>query len=190
LRSVLIIIGAHPVAKDCAVPQHAVPLTVETLYCEHHGWLHGWLRRRLGNTFDAADLAHDTFVRVLGNREGPETVIEPRAFLTRIAQRVLANHWRREQLERAYLEALASAPQGFEISPEERACLLEALVEIDRLLNGLPVMVKRAFLLTQLDGMKHAEVAATLGISQTTVKRHLVRAGEQLYFGNAGAALD
>jgi len=165
-------------------------LTVETLYCDHHGWLHGWLRRRLGNAFDAADLAHDTFLRVLNNREGPESVIEPRAFLTRIAQRVLANHWRREQLERAYLEALASAPQGFELSPEDRACLLEALVEIDRLLNGLPVLVKRTFLLTQLDELKHAEVAATLGISITTVKRHLARAGEQLYFGSLDTSRD
>ncbi|WP_306430705.1 MULTISPECIES: sigma-70 family RNA polymerase sigma factor [Alcaligenaceae] len=162
-------------------------MTVETLYCDHHGWLHGWLRRRLGNAFDAADLAQDTFVRVLNNREGPEGVVEPRAFLTRIAQRVLANHWRREQLERAYLEALASAPPGFELSPEERALLLEALVEIDRLLNGLPAVVKRAFLLTQLDGMKHAEVAEALGVSVTTVKRYLARAGEQLYFGAADA---
>ena len=30
---------------------------VHALYRGHHGWLLGWLRGRLGNSFDAADLA-------------------------------------------------------------------------------------------------------------------------------------
>jgi RNA polymerase sigma-70 factor (ECF subfamily) len=38
---------------------------VQTLYTSHHRWLHELLRRRLNNAFDAADLAHDTFIRVL-----------------------------------------------------------------------------------------------------------------------------
>jgi RNA polymerase sigma factor (sigma-70 family) len=164
------------------VSDQASSLNVEGLYCEHHGWLQGWLRRRIGNAFDAADLAHDTFVRVLAGGEPPGGLIEPRAFLTTVAQRVLANHWRREKLERAYLDALAHAPQTLQLSPEDRAVLLEALLEIDRLLDGLSPIVKRAFLLTQLDGLKHAEVAEVLGISITTVKRYIVKAGEQCYF--------
>lgn len=39
---------------------------IALLYSDHHGWLVGWLRRRLGNPCDAADLDQDTFVRVLG----------------------------------------------------------------------------------------------------------------------------
>jgi DNA-directed RNA polymerase specialized sigma24 family protein len=64
----------------------------------------------------------------------------------------------------------------------ERALLLEALYEIDSLLEGLPVVVKRAFLLAQLDGSSHAEIAAQLKISIATVKRYLVRAGAQCFF--------
>ncbi|MGV8294512.1 sigma factor, partial [Pseudomonas aeruginosa] len=41
------------------------PQPIEVLYGDHHGWLRGWLRKRLGNAFDAADLAHDTYVRIL-----------------------------------------------------------------------------------------------------------------------------
>ncbi|MCW0038470.1 RNA polymerase subunit sigma, partial [Acinetobacter baumannii] len=91
---------------------------VATLYTDHHGWLQGWLRKKLGDVHQAADLAHDTFVRLLA-RDEPVQAREPRAFLTTVAQRVLANHYRRQQLERAYLEALAQAPQSFAISPEE-----------------------------------------------------------------------
>jgi RNA polymerase sigma-70 factor (ECF subfamily) len=107
---------------------------------------------------------------------------EPRAFLTTVAQRVLANHYRRQQLERAYLEALAQAPQSAALSPEERALLLEALDEIDRMLDGLPAPVRRAFLMAQLDGMKQADIARALGLSLTTVKRYLVQAGMHCFF--------
>lgn len=158
---------------------------VQSLYSDHHGWLHAWLRKKLGCAHRAADLSHDTFMRLLA-REEPVAILEPRAYLTTIAQRVLANHWRREQIERAYLEALAHASDALAPSPEEKAILMETLVEIDRLLDGLPAQVKRAFLHAQLDGMGHAEIAAKLGISISTVKRHLVRAGAQCYFALSG----
>ena len=154
---------------------------IGALYADHHGWLQGWLRRRLGDAHQAADLAQDTFMRLLA-REEPVQMREPRAFLTTVAQRVLFNHYRRQQLERAYLEALAQSPQAFAMSPEERALLLEALDEIDRRLVGLPAPVRRAFLLSQLDSMPQAEIATTLGVSLATVKRYIVQAGVQCYF--------
>ena len=154
---------------------------ITTLYSDHHGWLQAWLRKKLGDAGKAADLAHDTFVRLLA-REELIAAREPRAFLTTVAQRVLFNHWRREELERAYLNALMHIPEVLAPSPEERAILLETLIEIDRMLDGLPLPVRRAFLHAQLDNMSHAEIAAELNISITTVKRYLVRAGVQCYF--------
>lgn len=161
--------------------ENALHQEITTLYSDHHGWLQGWLRKKLGDASKAADLAHDTFVRLLA-REELIAAREPRAFLTTVAQRVLFNYWRREELERAYLNALMHIPEAQAPSPEERAILLETLIEIDRMLDGLPIPVKRAFLHAQLDDMSHAEIAAELNISITTVKRHLVRAGVQCYF--------
>jgi RNA polymerase sigma-19 factor, ECF subfamily len=158
-----------------------VHLEIEALYRAHHGWLHGWLRRKLGCAHRASDLAHDTFTRLL-DRDEPIEAREPRAFLTTVAQRVLYNHWRREQVERAYLDALAHVPEALAPSPEEQALLLETLCEIDKLLDGLPVIVKRAFLLAQLDGATHAEIAESLDISLATVKRYLAKAAAQCFF--------
>lgn len=154
---------------------------VAEIYIDHHRWLHTWLRRKLGCSHRAADLVHDTFLRLL-NREEPVAIQEPRAFLTTVAQRVLANHWRREYLEQAYLEALARQPEALAPSPEERQLILATLIEIDALLATLPDEVRRAFLLSQLDGLNQGAIAAELGISVTTVKRHLRRAGTLCYF--------
>jgi RNA polymerase sigma-70 factor (ECF subfamily) len=155
--------------------------TVESLYHAHHNWLTGWLRRKLGCPHNAADLAQDTFIRVLTAREA-SPIIEPRAFLTTVAKRVLFNYYRRQDLERAYLDALAQMPEQVIPSEEEKAIILQTLVELDQLLDGLPRPVKRAFLLAQVDGLKHREIAQELGISIATVKRHLTMAAMRCYF--------
>lgn len=164
--------------------ENALHQEISTLYSDHNSWLQGWLRKKLGDAGKAADLAHDTFLRLLA-REELISAREPRAFLTTVAQRVLFSHWRREELERAYLDALMQVPETLVPPPEERAILLEGLLEIDRMLGTLPTPVRRAFLHAQLDGMSHAEIAAELNISITTVKRYLVRAGTQCYFALA-----
>lgn len=44
---------------------------IYALYSDHHGWLVGWLHRRVGCIHNANDLAHDTFLRVLAARARP-----------------------------------------------------------------------------------------------------------------------
>ncbi|PMQ15376.1 putative RNA polymerase sigma factor FecI [Janthinobacterium sp. AD80] len=152
---------------------------IATLYADHHGWLQGWLRKKLGSTASAADVAHDTFLRLL-DREDAVAAREPRAFLATVAQRVLFNHYRRQKLEQAYLDVLAQLPPRHAPPPEERALLLATLFELDRMLDGLPPPVKRAFLLRQLDELPQEDIARQLGISLATVKRHLQRAGSAM----------
>ncbi|MBA1229610.1 sigma-70 family RNA polymerase sigma factor [Pseudomonas viridiflava] len=155
--------------------------TVDGLFRAHNAWLTDWLRRRLGCPHSAADLAQDTFIKVLGARD-TQQIVEPRAFLTTIARRVLCNHYRRQDLESAYAQALAELPENVAPSEEQRAIILETLVELDQLLDGLPDPVKRAFLMSQVDGMRHGEIAEALGISIATVKRHLNKAALRCYF--------
>lgn len=153
----------------------AVDSQFQVLYSDHSRWLRDWLRRRLGCAEQAADIAHDTFMRLLCKPE-PVAMREPRAFLTTVASGLLANFRRRQKLELAYLDALSQLPDALAPSPELQAAMFESLVEIDRLLDGLPALVRRAFLLSQLDGLSQAEIAAQLNISVPTVKRYVARA--------------
>ncbi|MEN5199200.1 sigma-70 family RNA polymerase sigma factor [Pseudomonas wadenswilerensis] len=155
--------------------------SLEGLYLDHHNWLTGWLRRRLGCPDSAADLAQDTFMRLLQARQTP-LLNEPRAFLTTVAKRVLCNHYRRQDLERAYLQALAQLPEDLAPSEEHRAIIFETLLELDRLLDGLPLPVKRAFLMAQVDGLSYSAIGVQLGISLATVKRYLNKAAMRCYF--------
>lgn len=148
---------------------------VRSLYRDHHGWLHGWLGRKLGCAHRAADLAQDTFVRVLSSRL-PNDLREPRAYLTTIARNLLADHWRRLELERAYEQALAHLPEREAPPPELRLQMLETLRQVDACLQALPAVTRQVFFLSQLDGMVYADIAAALKLSLATVKRHMSRA--------------
>ncbi|SDR94223.1 RNA polymerase sigma-70 factor, ECF subfamily [Halopseudomonas sabulinigri] len=151
------------------------------LYIEHHRWLVGWLRYKLGCLHDAADLAQDTFVRVLSSRElqTEEPLQEPRAFLVTVAGRLVSNHFRRRSLEQAWLETLAALPPQQVPSPEVQTSLLQSLHEVDAMLDGLAPRVRQAFLLAQLEGCTYAQIAERLGISVRTVKRYMAEAYEQ-----------
>jgi len=150
----------------------SAPHAVDTLYRSHHAWLTSWLRRRLRDDHDAADLAQDTFVRLMAARDTPG-LREPRAFLTRIAHGLVVNLWRRRELEQAYLQALAQRPEGTTPSPERRALVLEALLQIDAMLHRLPARAREAFLLSQLGGHTYADIALRLEVSERMVKKYM-----------------
>ncbi|KAG0742320.1 hypothetical protein G6F24_016511 [Rhizopus arrhizus] len=79
-------------------------------------------------------------------------------------------------LERAYLEYLAQLPEPVLPSLEEQALVREALQQIDAMLDGLPAMARRVFLQAQFDGLRYEAISEQLGLSLSTVKRHMKRA--------------
>jgi RNA polymerase sigma factor (sigma-70 family) len=155
-------------------PPDSLPIdSVTKLYRDHHSWLSVWLRKKLGNSFDAADLAHDTFVRLMAGRRKESAGAEPRALLTHIAKGLVVDHWRRRALEDAYLAVLAQLPAPEAPSPQARALILETLHAIDAALRSLPARTREIFLLSQFDGMGYAEIAQSRRLSLSTVKRHM-----------------
>jgi RNA polymerase sigma-70 factor (ECF subfamily) len=159
--------------SDAAMPPEQ---TFHDLYRDHRSWLEGWLRRRLSNGCDAADLSQDTFVRLLASTQRIADLQEPRAYLATVGKRLLTNFYKRRSLEQAYLNALALLPEDCIPSPEQRWILLETLQA--ELLDGLPRPVRRAFLWSQLEGLGYQEIAERLQVSERTIKRYMAQAYE------------
>jgi RNA polymerase sigma-70 factor (ECF subfamily) len=150
---------------------------IEVLYSDHHGWLLAWLRRRLGDACDAADLAHDTFVRLMASsRSSASLGDEPRAFLTHVAKGLVADHWRRREVERAYLEAIAHLPEPEAPSPEARLLIVESLLRIEAMLASLPERTRQVFLLAQFDELTLQQISEHMAMPVITVRRHIHKA--------------
>uniref|UniRef100_UPI00333FD048 sigma-70 family RNA polymerase sigma factor n=1 Tax=Castellaniella defragrans TaxID=75697 RepID=UPI00333FD048 len=152
----------------------------ESLYREHRSWLLGWLRRKLRCAQHSEDLAQDVFVRVILRRKAVR-VGDARALLTVIAKGLVIDHQRHAALEHAYQAYLATIPESYAPSPEVQAEQMQALTQLDGLLDSLPPKARSAFLLSQLDGLTYPEIARRLGVSPSSVQQYMVRAMSACY---------
>jgi RNA polymerase sigma-70 factor (ECF subfamily) len=161
-------------------PSNAGSNSLHALYVDHHGWLRDWLRRKLSCSQQAADLTHDTFVRVLRN-DGNEPIREPRTYLMRIAGGLVVDSFRRRRVEKAFLECLASVPEASAPSLEAQELLIESLTRIDAMLDGLKPKVREVFLLSQVDGLTYPQIAQQMSISVRTVSNYMTLAFDHCF---------
>ncbi len=162
-------------SQTSALRFEQLTLNLSELYANHHHWLVKLLNRKLSCPHSAADIAQDTFVKLL-NQPDITHIEEPRAYLTTIAQRLLVNHFKRRAIENAYLEALSHSPESSSPSPETLSIAIETLVNIHNMLEDLPEKVRLAFLLCQLEGLSHAEIAERLSVSISSVRKYITHA--------------
>ncbi|MCU1722553.1 MULTISPECIES: sigma-70 family RNA polymerase sigma factor [unclassified Pseudomonas] len=145
------------------------------LFKLNYQWLCARVRARMDCPHNAEDIAAETFARVL-TMPDPAAFREPRALLSTIAQRLIYEGWRRRDLSRAYLQAMQNIPEVFHPSPEEQMMLIESLMAIDQLLDGLNRQAKAVFILNQIEGLPYSKICERLGISLGTVHGYMAQA--------------
>lgn len=153
-------------------------LEISALLREHGRDLQQFLTRRLGCTETAKDILQDTFLRLLQNRS-TEVLTNPRAFLFRIATNLVIDHHRRGQ----YRETVTLDDPERPIDQVDPAPSIETVVWSKQQVAGLklaieelPPKCRQVFVLIKFHHLSHADVAAKLGISQSTVVKHMVKA--------------
>lgn len=156
------------------MPASSHTAAVQHIYEQHHSWLRGWLKGKLHNASDAADVAHDTFVRILGGQHAAQ-ILEPRDYLATIARGLVIDRYRRFAIEQAYKQTLAERPEPTSLSEEDKAIIIETLMAVDKALSGLGERARRIFMLSQLEGLTYQQIADQLQVSLTTVKKHMIR---------------
>lgn len=147
------------------------------LYLRHIAALRGFLAARTGCRETAGELAHESFVRLMTSERG-EAILDPRAFLFRIAANLAIDHWRANPVrpeqfcDIAEHEHLASEAPG----PERHAAARQQLERLRRAVEGLPTKCRLIFVRHKFDGCLQSEIAEEFGISLNAVEKHLIRA--------------
>ncbi|WP_343843365.1 sigma-70 family RNA polymerase sigma factor [Bowmanella denitrificans] len=159
------------------VAMSVVRQNFDGLYLDNRSWLAGWLCKKVGCSELAADITQDTFIRLLTNKNNAGVYEgKPRALLTHIAKGIVIDHWRRKDVEQAYLAAISQVEEHAVSGPEHKHIVVETLMRLDKALCLLPELTRKIFLLAQLDGYKYKELAAQFDIAEITVKRHMKKA--------------
>lgn len=147
------------------------------VFQEHYADLLAFLARRLGNVEKAADVAQDTYLRLAGLAPTAQ-ILEPRAFVFRVAGNLAIDRLRQEQRHSVMRsDDLAHEQLCDPIASPERAFLaVEAIEQLDQALRQLPSNARLALLLSRLEGLTHAQIADRLGVSESSVGKYMVQA--------------
>jgi RNA polymerase sigma-70 factor, ECF subfamily len=157
---------------------------IEALYRAQHGPLLAYLARLVGDYPAAEDLCHETFLKAFRSWGQQAEVINPNAWLRRIATNTAYDYLRRHRrIHFASLDEDIQPPSGAE-SMESR---LHEQEPVRRVLALLSPQARR-LLLCASAGHSTGELAAALECSDTAVRLRLFRARRQ--FRQAYCALD
>ena len=158
-------------ARDVSLAASGDAQAFERLYRSHVPRIHSLARRMIGT--DAADeVTQDVFVRAWQKLHTFRGEAAFGTWLYRLGVNVML----------AYRGAQGTARQRFaDIEDGERLAVqrpaaLEHAMDLEAAIERLPPGARRVFVLHDVEGFRHAEIAAQLGITSGTSKAQLHRA--------------
>jgi len=126
---------------------------------------------------DAEDATQETFLRVLRYGHRLEAVENPKTWLARIAWRVAVDRSRkRGRRQEVEFDEEAPAEMSAETPAYEMVRSSQVSGWLEKLIAALPRKLRQPLILSTLEEMSPAEVAATLGISEAAVRSRVFRA--------------
>jgi RNA polymerase sigma-70 factor, ECF subfamily len=141
---------------------------VERLYHHHASAIEAHCSRLLGQSADATDAVHETFVRVLSRAEAHVSDEHAVRSLFRISTHVCIDLLRQRGVRRRALpDLMAHAPDPHARAEPHRE--YEARERVALLLDGCDELARDILRLHGIEGMRCTEVACALGTTRRTV---------------------
>jgi len=142
----------------------------------HRAALHRYLRKFTSGAEDIEDLAQETYLRVYALSDY-HAVESPKALLFRIAHNLAIERARRQRSQAtdsmADFDLLGvsstEAPADQQIDARHRFESFCAAVDL------LPPVCRRVFVLRKVYRLTHTEIAAVLGVSHSTIEKHVAK---------------
>lgn len=132
--------------------------------------LRQYLHLRLSCEEDAKDIAQEACLRMLQFPYAAD-VENPRAYLYRIAYNLLSRHYRRSQAAASEIEA--DLLPSTHPTTEEQVITHTRQCQLERAIAELSVKCRITMILRWREGLRVAEIAEHMDLSQAMVKKYL-----------------
>jgi len=147
---------------------------VETVVRQHARFVFKVAYGVLRNVHDAEDVAQEVFLRV--HRDGTRGVRDLQAWLATMAFRLAIDRKRRpEALDITQLELAAA-----NVSAEQSSIERQSLERVHRLIAALPDELRYPLVLSAIEELNSRQLAAMLGIAESSVRGRILRARQLL----------
>ena len=158
-------------------------VSIEGLDARFRRPLMSYFRRRIGDHAEAEDLTQQVFMRLLA-AEDFERVDQAEGYVFTVAANLLKDRGRRAARRGDQSVAPPNPDLISELtheavedrSPERVLLGRETLADVLRTLDALGERTRDIYILFRLENMKQREIATLLGIGQSTVEKHVVKA--------------
>ena len=151
------------------------------LYRQHVGRVYALCLRLTGNSGDAEERTQDVFVRLWDKLRTFRGESAFSSWLHRLVVNVVLNE-RRTTGRRERRVALAEDPDSV-VGAQHAAPLHQSAglsIDLERAIAELPEGAREVFVLFDIEGYAHAEIAELVGIAEGTSKAQLFRARQLL----------
>lgn len=159
---------SHAATAEEAVRE--VP-SLEDVFRAHHAFVYRCVRRLGVPEAQAEDMTQEVFLVVQRRLDQYEERGSMRSWLYRIAQRVASTHLRGELRAQKRLEKIESPESG--ATPEAELQRQQAAAAVREFLESLDEDQRMVFVLSDIEGLRAAEIADAVGVGVNTVYSRL-----------------
>ncbi len=150
------------------------PGRISTVWLENNTFLKKFLRGFLNREQDIEDVVQETYLKAFTTEKDRE-IEQPKAFLFSIAKNLALNELSRKSRQMTgYIEECQTEVNLGETATIEHEIEAEqSLGKYCQAVATLPEKSRKVYLLRKVHGLKHKEIAEHLGISLSSVEKHL-----------------
>lgn len=162
------------------------PPSLLAVYLQRREDLKRYFTLRLRSAEAAEDLVQDVYIKIAGGVAGE--ILNPGAFLYRLGTNLMLDRLKQQRRarnrDRGWAESVLTSLEGEAVADtppaDEAMASRQRLERMLEALEDLSPASRRAFRLHKLDGLSHADTAEAMGVSKSTIEKHISAALKHL----------
>lgn len=150
------------------------------LYFKYSGQIYSKMLRLTKCEETSKEILQELFLKIWEKRTQIDPTKPFNAYLFKIAQNLMYDHFRKVARDKILIENLVSSAAMYYHHSEESGVYEERLECINKAIEQLPAVRRQVFKLRKIEGKSYEEIASLMEISISTISDHMVKANRTI----------
>ena len=169
--------GKPNICTDQAVASGDSTALFDSIYNAYSGRIYNYVMKLTsGNTYLAEEITQMTFLKLWEKRSSLHNYDDTLAYLFVTAKHIFLNTIEHDMVERIYRDYVTIHACETDNSTEENIRYRFMMDALMREVDTMPTMRRKVFLMNKFGNKSYAQIARELGISTSTVEKHIIMA--------------
>jgi RNA polymerase sigma-70 factor (ECF subfamily) len=152
--------------------------TLDSVYRSHYTGMYRYAFLFVKDELLAEDIVHTIFLKILEKKVTLDTKTSLKSYLYRSVHNECLNYFKHQKVIDSY--HLQNLDNQADIDSSDRFQHEELVLVLSKALETLPEQCRTVFQLSRYEDYKYSDIAQELGISISTVEKHIIKALKRL----------